>query len=74
MEVFPIFDYSAQTLLGIVVLCIVFGLLVPIRTVRQLLQRIAYLESALDKSQEALKEEQRTGAVVRHFFEGLDVR
>lgn len=35
-------------------------------------KRNTYLESALSKTQAALTEEQKTGAVVRHFIESLD--
>lgn len=71
MEHVPVLDYTPEGLLGIVVALIFFGVLVPYRTVKQYLARIAYLESALAKTQEALAEEQKTGAVVRHFFDGL---
>jgi len=74
MEGLPILDYAPSTLLGVGVLMVFFGLLVPYRVVKQLLDRISYLESALEKSQSALAEEQKTGEVVRHFFEGLSDR
>lgn len=60
----PILDYTPQTLLGITILSLLFGWIVPYRVVKQLLARIAYLESALSKEQE-------TNQVVRHFFDGL---
>lgn len=74
MEGIPILDYAPPTLLGIAVLMVFLGLLVPYRVVKQHLERIQFLESALAKAQEALEEEQKTGKVVRHFFEGLNDR
>jgi hypothetical protein len=67
----PVLDYAPQTLLGVAVLFIFAGWLVPYRTVKEKDARIAYLEGALTTTQAALAEEQKTGKVVRHFFEGL---
>lgn len=67
----PILDYTPETLLGVTVVMIFFGLLVPYRVVKQLHERIAFLESALSKEQAALSEEQETSKVVRHFMDGL---
>lgn len=53
MQGLPILDYAPSTLLGVGTLMVFFGLLVPYRTVKQLLQRIEYLESALAKEQAA---------------------
>lgn len=64
----PILDYTPQTLLGITILSLLFGWIVPYRVVKQLLARIAYLESALSKEQQA---NQETGQVVRNFFDSL---
>lgn len=68
----PILDYTPETLLGVVVVLIFLGWLVPYRVVKQYQERIAFLESALTKTQDALTEEQKTGEVVRHFFDGLN--
>lgn len=67
----PILDYTPQTLLGVGIVMMFLGWLVPYRTVKQLLERIAYLESALSKEQAARAEELETSKVVRHFFDGL---
>lgn len=67
----PILDYTPQTLLGITILSLLFGWIVPYRVVKQLLARIAYLESALEKEQIARAEDQETSRVVRHFFNSL---
>ncbi|MFI5426044.1 hypothetical protein [Aeromicrobium sp. UC242_57] len=67
----PIGDYTPEGLLGLVVLFIFIGWLVPYRVVKQLHERIAFLESALSKEQAALSEEQETGKVIRHFIDGL---
>lgn len=72
IEGIPIGDYAPETLLGIGVVLIFLGLLVPYRFVKTLLERIEHLESANAKLTDALKEEQETGRVVRHFFEGLN--
>ena len=68
-------NYAPGTLLGICVLLVLTGHLVPSRTVKQALQdkdaRIKHLESALDKSEAARSEERETSKVVRHFFDGL---
>lgn len=74
MDGVPILDYTPEGLLGLVVVLILFGVLVPARIVKSKDAEIAHLRSALDKSQDALKEEQKTGEVVRHFFEGLGDR
>jgi hypothetical protein len=74
MDGVPILDYTPEGLLGLVVVLILFGVLVPYRVVKQLLEEIAHLRSALGKSQDALIEEQKTGQVVRRFFEGLEDR
>lgn len=74
MDSFPIIDYAPSTLVGIFVLMVFFGALVPWRVVKQLNTRIAHLESTVDRLQDALEEEQKTGQVVRHFFEGLNDR
>lgn len=78
MQGFPILDYAPSTLLGIGVLLVFFGLLVPYRTVKQLLARIAYLESALTKEQAAHSETIRqntdnleTNRLVRAVFDSL---
>lgn len=71
MEGLPILDYTPQTLLGIVILLILFGRLVPYTVVKQLREENAFLRSTVEKEQAAREEEQKTGRVVRHFFEGL---
>lgn len=72
MDGIPILDYTPEGLLGLVVVLILFGVLVPYRVVKQLLEQNAYLKSALDKCLEALAEEQKTGKVVRRLFERLE--
>lgn len=52
----PIFDYSAQTLLGIAVLMILLGWLVPKATMKPLREENAYLKSALETLQTAHNE------------------
>lgn len=79
MDGLPILDYTPETLLGIGVLAIMFGWLVPLRAVKQLLQRIAYLESALEKEQAAHAETVRqngelleTNSLVKAVFTALE--
>lgn len=67
----PILDYAPSTLLGICVLLVFFGRLVPYRAVKQLLDENAFLRSTNEKQAEALAEAQATAKVVQHFFEGL---
>lgn len=74
MDGIPILDYTPEGLLGLVVVLILFGVLVPARVLKQKDTENAFLKSALEKAQQALAEEQKTGEVVRHFFEGLGDR
>lgn len=67
----PIGDYTPEGLLGLVVLFIFIGWLVPYRVVKEKDQRIAYLESALSKEQATNAERLETDKVVRHFIDGL---
>lgn len=83
MEGITLVDYTQSTLIGIFIVLIAFGRLVPWSIVRDKNERIAHLESALDKSLDAisieqaahsetrrmLNEERRTGEIVRRVFE-----
>lgn len=74
MDSFPIIDYAPGTLVGVFVLCVCFGVLVPWRVVKQYLAQIKFLQDENKQLRAALEEEQKTGKVVRHFFEGLNDR
>lgn len=71
MDGLPILDYAPGTLLGIGVLLVFFGRLVPYTTVKQLLEEIKYLRSTNAKQAEALEEAQATNKIVRLVFEEL---
>lgn len=67
----PILDYTPQTLLGITVLSVLFGWLVPARSVKQVNDENRILRTTNATLVEALAEANETSKVVRHFFDGL---
>lgn len=67
----PILDYAPSTLLGICVLLILFGRLVPYRAVKQILDENQFLRSTNTKQAEALEEAQALSKVVRHLLGDL---
>lgn len=79
MDGFPILDYTPATLLGIGVLLVLLGGLVPSRSIKPMREEIAYLRSALQKEQQAHAETVRqngelleTNKLVRAVFESLE--
>jgi hypothetical protein len=75
MDGFPIFDYTPAGLLGLVVLLTLFGRFGYLPTaLKSLKEENAHLRAANEKLLAALESEQKTGEVVRRFFEGLEDR
>ena len=53
MDGVPILDYTPEGLLGLFFVLIFFGRMAPWPTIKQLYQRIAFLESSIEKLLEA---------------------
>lgn len=75
MDGIPILDYTPATLLGVLILMLLAGKgIVPASSLKMYIEQNAYLRSALEKSQEALAEEQKTTEIVRRVFGDLETR
>ena len=72
IEGIPILDYTPETLVGVTILALIFGWLVPYRAVKLKDEEIAVLRSTNAKLVDSLSEHDETLKVYRRLFGSLE--